>query len=350
MNLSRGDQMDNLLEKLINCFGPSGDEQNVRNLIQYEIKKYVDEIKVDKFGNLIAIKKGKGPKVMLAAHMDEIGLMVQMVAEDGHIFFQPVGGIEPYSLIGQRVALLNPSTGQMIIEGVITSQDMQEDIEITTPFKMSDLYIDTGLEQKELFKKGIEIGTYAVPINNMKFLGSKEYISGKSLDDRLGCFILVKVAEKLKNYKGNIFFVFTVQEEIGLYGAQTSIYNLDPDWAIAVDVTNAEDAYGDRIVKIGNGPCLSMMDVEMIANRCVNNNLKQLAKKHNIPLQPKVETFGTTDAAKIAIGRGGIPTTVLGVAIRNIHSPVGVAHLGDVFNVIKLLTLHCKSPPKVCLV
>ena len=194
------------------------------------------------------------------------------------------------------------------------------------------------------------MGTYAVPINNMKYLGSKEIVCGKALDDRIGCYILIKLAEKLKNYKANVFFVFTVQEEIGLYGAQTSVYGLDPDWAIAVDVTNAEDAYGERIVKIGGGPTMTLMDVEMIANRCINNNLKDLAKKHNIPLQPKVETFGTTDAAKIAIGRGGIPTTVVGVPIRNIHSPVSIAHLRDIFDAIKLLTLHIKNAPKVCLV
>ena len=342
--------MTELLEKLINCFGPSGDEFAVRNLINHEIKKFVDEIKVDKFGNLIAIKKGKGPKVMLAAHMDEIGLMTQTITADGHMFFHPVGGIEPYTLIGQRVALLDPDKCEMIIEGVISSEELQEDIEMDRPFKMTDLYIDTGLDKKQLEKKGISIGTYAVPINNMKTLGSKEYICGKALDDRIGCYILVKVAEKLKNFKGNIMFVFTVQEEIGLYGAQTSVYGLDPDWAIAVDVTNAEDAYGERIVKIGNGPTMTLMDVEMIANRCINNSLKAMAKKHNINLQPKVESFGTTDAAKIAIGRGGIPTTVLGVAIRNIHSPVSIAHLEDIFNCIKLLTLLLKDPPKVCVV
>ena len=339
-----------ILEKLINTFGPSGDEQAVRNLIQHEIKPHVDEIKVDKFGNLVAIKRGKGPKIMLAAHMDEIGLMVQMIAEDGHVYFQPVGGIEPFTLLGQRVALLDAVTSNMIAEGVITSTELQEDLEMERPPKMSDLYIDTGLTKKELLKKKIDVGTYAVPINTMKTLGSKEIVCGKALDDRLGCFILLKLAEKLKNQKLNIFFVFTVQEEIGLYGAVTSVFNLDPDWGIAVDVTSAEDAFGERIVQLGKGPTMTMMDVEMIANRCLNNHIKSLAKKHNIPIQPKVETFGTTDAAKIAIGRGGIPTTVLGVAIRNIHSPVGVAHLGDIYNAINLLSIFLKNPPKICTV
>ena len=199
-----------ILEKLINTFGPSGDEFAVRNLIKHEIEKYVDEVKVDKFGNLIAIKKGKGPKVMLAAHMDEIGLMMQMISEDGHIYFQPVGGILPYTLIGQRVAILSPDKSEKIMEGVITSQELQEDLEMKDVLKMSDLYIDTGLERKELLKKGIDVGTYAVPINNMKYLGSKEIVCGKALDDRIGCYILIKLAEKLKNYKANVFFVFTV--------------------------------------------------------------------------------------------------------------------------------------------
>jgi len=207
--------MPELLKKLIDTLGPSGHEEAVRNLIKHEIGPFVDLINVDKFGNLIAVKKGKGPKVMLAAHMDEIALMVQQITEDGHIYFQPVGGIEPYTLLGQRVAVMNEDNTDKFIEGVVTNVDLQEDLVMEKAPKMSDLYIDTGCSKKELIKKGVEVGTYAVGINNMKLLGNKETICGKALDDRIGCYILIKIAEKLKNYKGNIFFVFTVQEEIG---------------------------------------------------------------------------------------------------------------------------------------
>lgn len=338
-----------LLEKLVNAHGPSGHEQAVRNLIMHEIKPFVDEVYVDKFGNLVAHKKGKGPRVMIAAHMDEIGLMAKQINPRGHIKFAIVGGIEPLTLIGQRVDIISQHR-EFICNGVITTEALQDDEPTDEIPSIHDLYVDTGLDKKSLEKLGVGIGTYIIPKHNFRFLGNKKIISGKALDDRLGCYILIKVAEKLKRSTHEVFFVFTVQEEIGLYGARTSVYKINPDWAIAVDVTNTGDAYDPVQCVLGGGPTLTIMDSEMISNFCVNDWLLKIGKKNHIPIQQKVEEVGTTDATRMMLSRGGVPSTVVGVPIRNIHSPIGIANMDDITNCIKLLYLLLKNPPNVCLV
>ncbi len=336
-----------LLQKLSNANGPSGNEQEVRSIIEHEMRKFVDEVKTDKFGNLICHKKGKGPRVLLAAHMDEIGLMVKKITEEGHLKFALVGGIDPISLIGQRVTLL--SQAKKFCNGVITSLDLHEDYPTTELPKIENMYIDTGLGKKEVQKIGVGIGTFAVPSHHFTFLGTEKIISGKALDDRIGCYILIKLAERLKQVSQDVFYVFTVQEEIGLYGAQTAVYQIDPDWAIAVDVTNAEDSESEDMM-LGKGPAVTVMDAEMMSNQCINEWLTDIGKKNSIPLQYKVDEEGTTDAARLRLSRGGVPTTTVGVAIRNLHSTISVGHMDDIEHCIKLLYHLLKKPPRVCMV
>jgi len=173
---------------------------------------------------------------------------------------------------------------------------------------------------------------------------------GKALDDRIGCFMMCKLAEKLKNTKRNLFFVFTVQEEIGLYGAQTSVWEINPDWGLAIDVMGATDYYEEGPIGLGRGPTITIMDVEMIANQCVNNWIKDIAKNKGIPLQKVVEEFGTTDATKIMMSRGGVPSTTLGVPVRNLHSTVSIAHTGDIKQAIEIIYHLLKKPPQQCVV
>jgi tetrahedral aminopeptidase len=337
-----------LLKKLSETLGPSGREANVRNLIMKEIKPHVDEVYIDKFGNLIAHKKGTGSKVMLAAHMDEVGLMVREVTSHGRIKFQEVGGIEPITLVGQS-AFIMANNGEVLCNGVITFPQLQDDLLIEEVPEMSDLYVDTGLTKDQITKKGISIGSYIIPIHHFKTLGNDKVISGKALDDRVGCYVMIQLIKKLKTAKPDIYFVFTVQEEIGLNGAKTSVYHINPDWGIAVDTTNTEDADSNNII-MGNGPCLTVMDAEMISNKCLNDWLITLAKKNGIPLQPKAEDGGTTDATKIMMAKGGIPGTALNCPIRNIHTTISVAHKDDINNMIKLLELLLKNPPRICIV
>ena len=337
-----------LLENLINSYGVSGNEGEVRELIKKEIEKYVDETYVDKFGNLIAHKKGKVPRVMMAAHMDEIGLMVKRINEKGHVIFSTIGGVDVAALIGQKVAM-QTSKGEVV--GVITSEQLSSGDLVKELPKVTDLFIDTGLNKEELTKRAVETGNYVHFYDcNCSFISGNQFVCGKSLDNRIGCYILIELAKLLKDNRNEMFYVFTVQEEIGLYGARTSAYTIDPAWAIAVDVTTADDVYSTPTRALGYGPCITIKDASMIGSKCINDWLKDISKKNNISLQYDVSEFGATDALTISISRGGIPATTVSVPVRNIHTVVGLADVNDINNTIKLLELLLRKPPLVCLV
>ena len=336
-----------LLKKLANTFGPSGNEMSVRKIIQKEIKPYVDECRVNKLGNLIARKKGKGHKVMLAAHMDEVALMVKKIDDSGYIRISPVGGIEPVTLIGQVARILKPN-GTVLCTGVIAYGEVLEGSEIKELPKIDYFYVDTGLTKKELKNKGVGIGSYVVPTQQFNTLGNKDIITGKALDDRIGCYMLVEVAKLIKKTNLDIYFVFSVQEEIGLYGAKTSVYEVNPNWGIAVDVTLAldSDLKGNSNIILGTGPFLTVKDSEIIASPVLDEHIKNIAKKYKIPLNLEIADFGTTDATNMMLHGGGVPSTILGVAIRNIHTTAGIASMKDIRNCIKLLKLILENPPK----
>lgn len=340
--------MTDLLRRLMETDGISGDESEIRDLLIKEIRKYVDEVAVDSIGNLIAHKKGETPRVMLAAHMDEIGLMVKGVASDGNVAFSRIGGIEPLTLIGQRVKI---KTGKEPVFGVITAPDISNGNLISELPKPEDMYIDTGFSEEELAKKGVKVGSFISLQQETGMLSDERVIYGRALDDRVGCYALIEVAKLSKKALNDIYFVFTVQEEIGLYGAKTSTYKIKPDLAIAVDVTNAEDKGGRAHSNIlGKGPCITLKDSGMITNRCMNDWLTDVAKQKNIPVQYDVGDKGTTDALSISLSREGVPATVIGVAVRNIHSTIGMANMRDIENTIKLLEEFVKNPPKVCII
>ena len=333
-----------LLERLISTFSVSGNEDAVRRLIRSEIKKYVDEISVDRLGNLITHKKGDGdkPKVMLAAHMDEIGLMVKKIGPRGRIYFSMIGGIDSSMLLGERVHI---ETEKAIIHGVITTADVNDGYVLKKIPDVNDMFVDTGLSKQALTRKGVDIGTYLSLERDLYFLGSNKIICGKAFDDRLGCYILIKLAKLLRNSKTNIYYVFTIQEEVGLVGAPITAYKIQPEWGIVVDCVEANDA-SDCTKILGGGPCITIKDEESIGNRIINRWLIETAKKKRIPIQKDVSDVGTTDAVSISTTREGVPSTVVGVPIRNLHTTVSVANLNDIDNTIKLLAALLQKPPK----
>lgn len=332
-----------LLEKLISTFGVSGNEEDVRKLIEGEIKKYVDEVSVDKLGNLIAHKKGKKPKIMLVAHMDEIGLMTKEIESRGKISFSTIGGADPIMLLGERVHV---ETKKGIIHGVITAKEVSNGNLVSRIPSIDDLFVDTGLSKRELKKLGVEIGSYLSLERDLYYLGSENIICGKAFDDRLGCYILIELAKKLKNSKNDIYFVFTIEEEIGLIGAMTSAYIVEPDWAIAVDASETNDTE-EIIITIGKGPCITIKDLETIGNKTLNECLIKIAKKNKILIQRDVSDLGTTDAASISITKGGVPCTVVSVPIKNLHTTTAIANKRDIVDTIRLLELLLKNPPEI---
>jgi len=325
--------MDDLLKKLIKTHGISGYEDDIRELIASEISKYVDDVTVGKMGSLIARKKGKGPKIMLAAHMDEVGLMIKYIDHNGRIRFSPIGSLDAMTIVGQRVNII--ARKKKNIFGVVTLNGISEGASISELPKIKDMYVDTGLTRDELRKNGVSIGAIMALEQESGFLGKEEVIFGKALDDRLGCYILIELAKKVsrENLHADVYFVFTVEEEIGLSGAIATAYKVEPDYAIAVDITNIEH----ESKAIGKGTCIGFKDSSMIGNKTINDHLIKLAHKKAIPLQYDVSDDTSSDALGISMTKGGIPSTVVGPAIKNIHSTIGVANMKDVENTIFLL-------------
>lgn len=334
-----------LLAELINLDGVSSDEGAVRKFIMKEARGHVDKISVDKMGNVVAMKKGKKPAMMFMAHMDEVGLMVSSINRRGHISISPIGGIDPYILVGQKIHV-QTSKGKNI-SGVITTPEILDGGEMADDLVMDDLFIFTGLDKKELMTLGVGVGSYCIFSESSHFcdLGGKKMIGGKALDDRIGCYILLELMKNLKT-NNEVIFVFTVQEEVGMYGARASVFDLNPDYAVAVDVTPHNEF--DESIVLDGGPVLTVKDAEMIANKCLVDDLKEAAKKAKVDIQLEVSEAGTTDATSVFAAKGGIPSAVFGVAVGNLHTAFSVACRKDIDESVKVLRQFLRNPPKKC--
>lgn len=319
-----------LLKKLTQTFGPSGNEEMVRELIIKEIRDFVDEINIDPLGNLITRKKGNGKKLMFAAHMDEIGLLVTYIDKDGFLRFSNIGGVSQYYSLFQKVMFKN---------GVVGVIGYNEKIENMKDLKLDKMYIDIGASNKEEAEKMVNIGDVACFLG--EFHTNMNKVSSKALDDRIGCFILMEVIKSIQKHENDLYFVFTVQEELGLRGARTSAYSVDPDYAIAIDVTDTGDTPESKpmALKLGKGPAVKVKDSSIITHPFVRNLMIDTAKENNIPYQLEVLERGGTDSGAIHLTKGGIPSGVLSISTRYIHSPCEMVDMDDVKNGIKLLTL-----------
>lgn len=333
--------------ELMDVLSASGHENAVRSYLMKKTRAFAKQVTVDKFGNLIIHKKGKGSTVMLVAHMDEIGLMIKSISPEGIIKISPVGVMDPLSCLNQKVIITSSSKKK--IAGVVSTVHLSSGETITELPKKEELIVDTGLTKKELLSLGVDVGNFLEFEQKSSYLGSQNYIMGKAADDRVGCYILLQLIKKAQKSKADIYFVFTVQEEVGLYGAKTSVYNLNPEWALVLDMFEANDATEEKTRILGKGPLLTVMDAQLISNSCLNDTIKSIAKKKKISLQIGVSELGTTDALSISLSKGGTPTTVLGAPVRNIHSGIGIVHRKDIEDTIRIIEDLLKNPPKICL-
>ncbi|MFC2174829.1 M42 family metallopeptidase [archaeon] len=337
------DRMTELVRKLAGVYGPSGGEEHVRKLIKKEIRPFVDKITVDSFGNLIARQNGRGPRVLIFAHMDEIGLMVKGIEDNGRIIFSRIGGIEPETLLAQQVHIV--ASKNKIVHGVISSKNLHEGL-VTEEFpSVEQMYIDIGLNsRKEVKKLGIGAGDYVVPRRAFATLGKENIVSGKAMDNRVGCAAAIELARKMRKKKRNISYVFTAQEEMGMYGARVSAFALEGDFAINVDTTPAQD-HGKTGKGMSNGPYLTYKDEEFIANTVLMKKVERLLKKKKIGYQIEVSDTGTTDALAISLSKGGMPTIVISIPVRNIHSTISIADINDVKGTVKAIEAIATDPP-----
>ncbi|MDI3507309.1 MAG: hypothetical protein PWQ46_892 [Methanomicrobiaceae archaeon] len=339
-----------LLRKLSDAHGVSGCEGSIRDIIRAEVAGSVDEIREDSMGNLIAVKRGDDFSIMLAAHMDEIGLMVQYIDEKGFIRVVPIGGWFGPVLYTQRVILHGKNGPVMGVLGAKPPHMLKEE-ERKKEIKIEDMFVDVGAASEDEVKSlGIEIGTPITIDREFTDLAGNR-VTGKALDNRVGVAMLIRALQRMES-PHTVYAVFTVQEEVGLKGAKVSAYSLNPDCAIATDVTIPGDHPGiekkDASVEMGRGPVVSIVNASgrgLISDPRMVAWLRETAERKKIPCQVEVGTGGNTDATIIHLERGGIPSVPLSIAARYIHSPVEVVDIGDIEAAINLLVEALKTKP-----
>lgn len=330
-----------LLKTLSELPGVSGDEGRVRAAIKEAADGLADNIYTDSMGNLIVHKasscrKGNSSlKVMLAAHMDEVGLIVNGIEKSGHLRFLKVGGIDNQVLISKLVVI-----GPNHLPGVIGAKavHLQKPKERKKMVETKQLYIDIGVKDRKEAEKLVGLGDYVAFATKVNELGDG-CLSGKAFDNRAGCSVLLEILKK--SYAIPLCLVFTVQEEIGLRGAAVAAYHLDPDLALVVETTSATDhpEIKDDLypIKLGDGPALTLMDRSFIGDKKVLNHLTTVAKKNTIKYQFRRFTGGGTDAGIISLNREGVRTGVISIPCRYLHSPVSLLKLDDFYATVDLL-------------
>jgi len=323
--------------------GVSGFEKNVAEIMKRELRKSCEKVEVDNFGNVIG-QKGKGKtKIMIAAHMDEIGLMVKNINEKGFISFIKIGGIDDRILMSQRV-IIKAKKGDVM--GVIGSKPphLQKKEETEKVVKNEDLFIDIGAKSREEASAKVEVGDPILFEPAFMEYGG-DLVNAKAVDDRIGCYALLKVMEKIpKNIDATVYAAATCQEEVGLKGARVAAYKLDPNYAFAIDTTIAGDTpqikESESSLKVGGGPAITIIEANgrgTISHPRMREALISTAKKHNIAYQIDVIEGGMTDGAMIYLTREGVPTGVVSIPCRYIHTPTGIFSRKDVDSTVELL-------------
>ena len=330
--------MKKLLQQLTEASGPSGYEDNIRKIVQAEVKPLADEIKVDALGSLIARKKPSQQtkdtkKIMIAAHMDEIGLMVSHVDENGFVRFSNIGGVFGKYVLGGRVRFLNG------VQGVIGYDRFDKVNEMPA---MDKIFIDVGATSKK--DCPVKVGDVAAFDRPYIEMGNR--LVAKSMDDRVGVLVALETLRALKSSPHDVYFVFTTQEEVGSRGAGTSAFGVDPDVGIAIDVTSSADTPNAMKMEmvLGKGPCVKIQDRGAISDPRVVQWMIHTAEKNKIPYQREVLLFGGTDAQGIQMTRAGVPAGCLSIPARYIHSPSEMVDYIDVQNSVKLMTAILRTP------
>lgn len=330
--------MKTLIKQLTEAYGPSGYEQAVREIIKNQVSDHADSVTVDPLGNLHVIKKGSGDglTVMLAAHMDEIGLMVAYIDDKGFARLTPLGGVPPETMVGNRALFTNGAVGVINVENWLFHDRVNS---------LRKLYLDFGVSKKE----DVPVRVGDVAGFQRPFVDMGETLVAKSLDDRIGCAILIETLMQLTQTPHDLHFVFTVQEEVGggpPRGALTAAYKVQPDVAIAVDVTDSGDVPGRKHfeVKLGSGPAIKVMDRGMLAHPGLRRRMVETAEQNDIPHQIEVLRMGTTDAQAMQLAHGGSAAGAISIPCRHIHTPSEMIHFQDVENGVKLLVALLSGP------
>ena len=326
-------ELTEILCMLDSAHGPSGDEGDIRAVIHQLARPWADEITSDVMGNLVARKKGSGPKVMFAAHMDSIGFIVTHIEKEGCLRVGKLGGISPKDVLNTPVRFKNG------VRGVLVAEEKAED-----KLKLEDCYIDIGARDEEQARSLVQVGDTAVYDTAVTEVNGR--VISPYLDDRIACAILLKAMEQVGPCENDLYFVFTVQEEVGTRGAKTAAWSVDPDYGIAVDVTDVDDTPGSAkygTCKLGRGAAVKVMDSSVICQPEVVKALEQCAQDKGIAVQRDIIRAGGTDAGPIHVTRTGVRTGGISIPCRYIHTPTEMADLSDVQSCVDLAVAFAQA-------
>lgn len=317
-----------LVKRLSEAYGPSGSEQLVRDLVRDEIKKFSDQVRVDALGNLIAQRRGIGnrrKKIMLSAHLDEIGVMVTFIDTRGFARFSTLGPVKPLTLLGARVRFE---------DGTIGIIGRQEHNASRTEIDPDTLYIDVGAPAEN---SPIHIGDAASFVGEFHEAGNT--LIGKALNNRLGCAVLIETLRQLKKSPHDLFFVFTVQRQVGARGAGAAAFAIQPDFAFVLDTAAAVDVPGapPHGLALGKGPAIKFQDEGALTSAVARQMLINLARELHLPYQPDVTPRTVGDSLPIQATGEGVPTGALALPLRNLNTTSELAQLSDAENTVKLL-------------
>jgi len=328
--------MKDLIKQLTEAYGPPGYEHAVRDIIQTHVAPHADSVEIDLLGNLHAVKNGSGGglTVMLAAHMDEIGLMVSSIDAAGFARFTALGGVMPETLIGNRAVFTNGALGVINVDNWLFHDQPDR--------SHRSLYLDFGVAHPQ--DVPVRVGDVAAFQRPFVDLGNA--LLAKSMDDRVGCAILVETLRRLNDSPHRVHFVFTVQEEVGSRGATTAAYKVHPDVSIAVDVTDSGDIPRRKNfeVKMGLGPAIKVMDRGLLAHSGLKRAMVDVAVKHKIPYQLEILTVGSTDATAMQVAHEGSAAGALSIPCRYVHTPSEMVSAADVQHAVDLLLALLASP------
>lgn len=337
-----------LLKKLCETPGIPSREDRMREVVLAELTPLVDEISTDVMGNVVAVKKGTGggPRVMLAAHMDEIGFIVKHIGDKGFLRLQPIGGWDSRAMFAQRV-YVHGFKGDTLLGALMPAA---KPIHLLTPEdanktpKIEEFFVDVGLPGDKV-KELVEVGDMVTMARTCERLG--DCVVSKTLDDRLAVFIMIEAVRALGEHTCDVLAVATTQEEVGLRGATTAAYALSPDVGIALDVTLANDFPGpadhEQITRLGDGVAIKIMDSSLLCHPKLVRHFRDVADKHSIKYQLEILARGGTDAGGIQRSRGGVPSFTLSIPTRYVHSVNETAHQDDIQGAIDLLARYLED-------
>ena len=337
-----------LLERLLSTPGISGREERIRELVAKELDALVDEVHTDRMGSLLGVRKGGAPRVMLCAHMDSIGFLVSHIDDDGYLRISPVGGFDPRTLVAQRVLVSGKNDYVGLMSPATKPIHLLKKEERDKSPKIEEFFVDLMLPADEV-QRNVSIGD---PITLLRDpITTDQAVTAPYLDDRLGVFILLEALERVTDTDAEIYAVVSVQEEVGLRGARTSSFGIDPDMGIALDITVAADLPGadkaQNPSSLGKGVSLGIMDASSISDPRLVNRFRELAEENGIKHQLEVSLGGGTDAGGIQMARAGAPVITVSTPVRYVHTANEMASVEDIEATIDLLARFLSTAQEI---